>query len=155
MSPFAAHQKDAFDEAMTERPKIAFGKVGMNVYRVVLIKGQGKVPYDPAVHDAEGKRPSVAIDFKIAPLDATRPIVVANTMLDWTREFAQVVKPSILAIATKIAAIRNIDAEDKTFNPLRELNGLFVKYEWVPRPDNKPGETWQTLCFRDVYPNVS
>jgi hypothetical protein len=152
--PFAQHTSgDVFDEAMTERPSIGFGKVSMDVYRVVLIKGQGKVAYDAAIHDPMGKRPSVAIDFKITPIDATRPVLSVNTMLDWTPEFKDVVRPSLQNLAAKIAAIRSVQADAPTFNPLREANGLYFRFEWVKRPGNKAGETWKTLCFRDVYPD--
>lgn len=152
--PFAQHTSDdIYDEAMTERPNIGFGKVSMDVYRVVLIKGQGKVAYQAEIHDPMGKRPSVAIDFKITPIEATRPVISVNTMLDWTPEFRDVVRPSLQNLAAKIAAIRSVQADDPLFNPLREANGLYFRYEWVTRPGNKAGETWKTLCFRDVYPD--
>lgn len=156
--PYAEHSapRDVYDEAMIERPAIGFGKVTINAYRVVLIKGQGvrgKVPYDPTIHDPLGLRVSVAVDFVITPLDATRPVISVPAMLDWTREFKDVVRPSLQLLGPKIAAIRDVKADDPTFNVLWEATGLFFKYEWVLRPDNKAGETWKTICFRDVYPN--
>jgi hypothetical protein len=154
VTPIGQHSgRDIFDEAMTDRPTVGFGKVAVDAYRVVLIKGQGKVAYDPNNPEHRKLRVNRGIDFKITPLDATKPIISIRTMLDTSPEFQQKVKPSIIRLVPQIAAIKGVDPEDKNFNPFWELPGLFVRYEWVLKPDNPEGKTYRTIAFTDVYPD--
>jgi hypothetical protein len=139
---------DAIDEAMTHQPSRFFGCLTVDAYKCVLIKGQGKVPFDPTQH--ANLRTSVAINFTVAPLDPTRKLITRE-VLNWVREFRLVIRPSIEMLAETIAQIKGLPADE--FNPLREVSGMWVGGEFVPRPDNKPDEDWTTLKFTAVYPD--
>ena len=146
----AAHNepRNAFDDAMTDEPSLFHGQLDVAARTVVLVKGQGKVDYDPQVHN--GKNTSTAIEFTISPIDATRKLITRET-LNWVREFKGIIRPSIESLAEKIAKIKGLVVGE--FNPLKEISELWVSGEFVPRPDNKPGETWTTIKFTDVYPD--
>lgn len=139
-------ESDPFERAMTDEPSYFGGKVSVDAWECVLMKGQGKVPFDPQNH--KGMRTSTVIEFTVEPLDPTRQLVQRD-MLNWTPDFKSVVRPSLEIIAEKVGQIRG--KQPGQFNPLREINGLFVVGEFVPRPDNDPGETWTTLKFMDVF----
>ena len=137
---------DPFDRAMTDEPSYFAGKIEAYAWECVLVKGQGKVAFDPQAH--KGMKTSTVIEFTIEPLDPTYALIQRDC-LNWTPDFKSVVRPSIEVIAEKIASIRGLQAGQ--FNPLREINGLYVVGEFVERPDNKPGDTWTTLKFMDVF----
>jgi hypothetical protein len=148
--PAAQHNEpreyDPFDDAMTDEPSRFYGLLDVHAFTCVLIKGQGKVPYDAALHN--GQRTSTAIEFTITPCDATKKLITRE-MLNWTRDFKGVVRPSIETLVEQIASVKGLTVGQ--FNPLREIGGMWVGGEFVPRPDNKPGETWTTLKFDAVY----
>ena len=146
MTPGYNPEYDPFDDAMTDAPNTFAGRCSISAWTCVLIKGQGKVPYDPQQH--QGMKTSTAIEITIEPLDPTRQLIQRD-MLNWTADFKSVVRPSVEALAARIAEIVNLPLEQ--VNPLRGLNGLWVSGEFVPRPDNKAGETWTTLKFLAVY----
>lgn len=148
MTPGYNPDYDPFDAAMTDEAQTFAGRVSIAAWTCVLIKGQGKVPFDPQQH--QGMKTSTAIEITIEPLDPTRQLIQRD-MLNWTPDFKGVVRPSIEALAPRIAEITNLPLEQ--VNPLRALNGLWVSGEFVPRPDNKAGETWTTLRFLAVYAN--
>jgi len=139
---------DPFDAAMQDEPQLFAGRCSVSAWTCVLIKGQGKVPYDPQQH--QGMKTSTAIEITIEPLDPTRPLIQRD-MLNWTADFKSVVRPSVEALAPRIAEILSLPMEQ--VNALKALNGLWVSGEFVPRPDNKAGETWTTLKFAAVYAN--
>lgn len=147
----AAHNEprevDPFDDAMTDEPRLFYGQVDVNPWTCVLIKGQGKVPYDPAQHN--GMRTSTCVEFSISPIDPTHKLIQRDP-LNWTAPFKGIIRPSIEALAEKIASFKSLTVGQ--FNPLKEINEMWVSGEFVPRPDNKEGETWTTLKFLDVYP---
>jgi len=153
---------DAFDDAMTDEPSRFFGQVTIEAYQAIFVNDgsgwQKPEPYLPELHGSEDeinkdddKFLTVQVDISLTPVDPARKI--------WTRtvgaknrkrpEFARVIRPSIEALAAQIAAIKNL--QPGQFNPLKELSGMWVGGEFVPRPSNKPGETWTTLKFTDVY----
>lgn len=148
MTPGYNPEYDPFDDAMTDAPNTFAGRCSISAWTCVLIKGQGKVPYDPQQH--QGMKTSTAIEITIEPLDPTRQLIQRD-MLNWTADFKSVVRPSVEALAARIAEIVSLPQEQ--VNPLRGLNGLWVSGEFVPRPDNKAGETWTTLKFLAVYAN--
>jgi len=137
---------DPFDDAMTDEPQRFAGQVRVDAWKCVLKKGQGKVPFDPVAH--KGERTSVAIDVTVEPLDPTRKLI-ERSMLNWTSDFKQVMRPSVERLAEKIAAIKGLEVGE--FNALREINELWVIGQFTERPDNKPGETWTTVEFLDVF----
>jgi len=139
-------EADPFNDAMTDEPRRFFGRVDVDARTVVLIKGQGKVPYDPQVH--AGQKTSTAIEFTISPCDPTQKLI-QREMLNWTADFKGVCRPSIENLASQIAHFKSLTVGQ--FNPLKEISGMWVSGEFVPRPDNKPGETWTTLQFDGIY----
>lgn len=138
---------DPFDEAMAPpEPGRFAGRVSVDAWQCVLLKGQGKVPFDPEQH--KGQRTSVAIEITIEPLDPTRKLI-QREMLNWTPDFRQVVQPSVVALGEQIAKIVGQPVDQ--INPLRAMSGLWASGVFVPQPDNKEGETWTTLKFEAVY----
>jgi len=147
-NPDGVDTHDAYDDAMTDGPSYFAGQVMVDAYTCVLITGQGKVPYDPQAH--QGMRTSTAIAFNIAPLDPTRKMITRD-MVNWSTEFKGIVRPSIEGLADQIAEAKGLTVGE--FNPLREINEMFVTGEFVQKPDNKPGQTYTTLAFKDVFTN--
>lgn len=147
-NPDAKNGHDDFDDAMVVEPRRFFGQVTTEAYKCVLVKGQGKVRYDPAQHN--GQRTSIAVHIIVTPCDPTAKLI-EREMLNWTPEFVQGVRPSLEKVTPQIKAIKGLTA--KEINPLREINGLWVGGEFVPRPGNKQGETWTTLAFTNIYKN--
>ena len=54
-------QVDPFDQALQDEPSIFAGKIDTHAWTCVLIKGQGKVAFNPDAH--KGLRTSTAIDI--------------------------------------------------------------------------------------------
>ena len=157
------HEYDAFEDAMTDEPSRFFGQVSIEAYQAVFAKdagGKWQKPeqYIPELHGSEeelakddDKFLGTQIDFSITPVDPTRKII-SRTVGAKNRkrpEFARVIRPSIEALSARIAEIKGL--QPGQFNPLKELSGMWVAGEFVPRPSNKEGETWTTLKFVAVY----
>ena len=49
-SPEGGNEPDLWDRVSVDAPRVVFGQLTMNLFECVLIKGQGKVPYDPYLH---------------------------------------------------------------------------------------------------------
>lgn len=102
-----------------------WGQVGMALQQVALIKGVGKVPYDPSVH----KNAVLAIDMSITPLPGVNnDQTVERNMIRESREWG-LVQASI---------------QDAGLNKASELNGRFVHLVLEPTGDtyvNKDGQT--------------
>jgi len=157
------HEYDAYDDAMTDEPSRFFGCVTIEAYQALFAKdagGKWQKPeqYIPELHGDEAeiakdddKFLGTQIDFSITPVDPTRKIISRTVGAKNRRrpEFARVIRPSIEALAAQIAAIKGL--QPGQFNPLKELSGMWVEGEFVPRPSNKPGETWTTLKFTCVF----
>ena len=140
------HPQDDFDEAMTDAPRRFFGNVDIETSKVALVKGAGKVPYDPAVHD----KYSILIHIILIPIDPTLKLIERKP-LSWDGEFKGCTRPSIEKLSKQIEAIRGpAPADDKGWL-LRSFRNLWVSGEFVPRPGNKAGETWTALRFDAVY----
>src|SRR5438309_5438070 len=89
---------DPYDAAMqaTYNPTFsAFGQVQVAVWPCVLEKGVGKVPFDANLHDPA--RRVTAIDLAIIPVVSGRAPVERN-MIAESREWASIVKPSLMAL---------------------------------------------------------
>jgi len=137
---------DEYDDAMKDEPRRFFGQCTTEARKVVLVKGQGKVPYDPAVHN--GQKVSTAACITVTPCDPTAKLIERD-VVSWTPEFTQTIRPSLEKLVPQIKIVKNLTA--KEINPLREINGLWVAGEFVPRPDNKPGQTWTTIKLTEVF----
>lgn len=137
---------DPYDVAMTDAPSRFAGKLSVDAWICVLEKGVGKVPFDPEQH--KGRRTSTAIEMTVEPLDPTRGLVQRDT-LNWTPDFRKIVRPSIEKLVPEIAEIRGL--KEGQFNPLKQIDGLYVIGQYLERPDNEPDETWTTLAFTHVF----
>ena len=94
----------------------------MKVWFCALIKGEGKVPFDSAVHKPGQKR--TAVDITITPL-ASRGVTWAleRGLIAESRQWAGMVLPSIKALGV---------------SP-KEISGKYIRYEMKPT-----GRTWTT-----------
>jgi hypothetical protein len=144
------HVVDEFDQAMAPQISTFHGQVNSQAFKIAWQKDSFKAHqvYDPAVHTGDSWKTGVMISLVITPLDPARKLITRDIM-NFSREFSGVIRPSLEVLSTKIAAIRKLDA--KACNPLREVNGLWVAGEFVRRLDNKPDENWTTIKFLDVF----
>ena len=133
---------DPYDSAMNSEwnPSLTiFGQCSVDVWYCVLQKGQGKVPFDPGQHSIDQR--CTAIDIAIQPLPGSKAqFATERGLIAESREWAQIVKPSLRAL--------NID--------LRAINGHYVRAELVPTGQtytNSQGETKQrtTIKFVAIY----
>lgn len=138
--------KDAWDQK--HESERFYGQVSVDGYPCALIKGQGKVPWDPAIH--RGRRKSYAIDFTVAHVDPTWPLI-QRTTVNFTRNFNEVTRPSIETLLPTIAKIKGL--VEGQFPPLVGLDGLWVSGTLELKPDNKKGETFTCCRFDGVFPD--
>jgi hypothetical protein len=144
------HVADEFDEAMTPQTSTFHGQVDVQVYKIAWPKGDFKArqALDANVHKGDGWNTGTMVNLIVTPLDPTRKLI-QREIPTFAREWSGVIRPSIEALGEKIAKIRAQDP--KAINPLRELHKLWVTGEWVPKPDNKAGETYATLKFTNIW----
>lgn len=87
-------------------PRSVFGQINSDVWACALVKGQGKVPFDPVIHGAEERQ--VAIDIRITPLaSAPRNEIIKREMIANSAEWAKTVLPSIKALGRDLAGLEN------------------------------------------------
>ncbi len=134
---------DPMDAAMdAEAPsgiRTVFGEVQVDTYFCTLVKGEGKIPFDPTVHSADARR--VAIDLTIIPTRGDYNIV--RNIIAESNDWAKIVKPSLRALNTD----------------LRAINGRFVQVQMVPAGkyrDKDSGEEKQRTMpkFVAIYDNL-
>lgn len=138
-TPTTVPQDDPYASAMDatwESNPHVFGEVSTNVWHCVLERGTGKVQYDQLQHDPDARR--TAIEITITPLNPNfNP--VNREMIAESREWATIVKPSLVALDTD----------------LRGVTGRFVQAQLVPtgRTYESGGETRQatTVKFLKVF----
>lgn len=132
---------DPMDSAMSaqpmERTRVFFGYCEIQVWYCALVKGQGKVPYDPAQHKAR----CTAIDILISPLpNSPAQFNVERHMIAESNEWVKIVLPSLKAL--------NSD--------LRHVNRKWVQIDQVNTGQtyvNKAGEQKErtTVKFLAIY----
>lgn len=134
-----------YDEAAkAEAPvqvRVNFGVMDVDLYRCVLIRGEGKVLYNPDVHSEDQKR--TAVDLTLNPVASARyhdPI--KRELIAQSKEWTQIVRPSLQAIGLD----------------LQSLSGRWVQTEMVPTGrtfTNQNGEVKQLTTFKfvAVFPN--
>lgn len=138
------HGDDPFDAASnaTLAPRSYYGQVQIQAWFCVLVKGTGKVVYDPGQHRAEDRK--TAIDISLLPLaEQNVRFDVARSMIAESREWAGVVWPSLKALGITSA---------------REANQRWVKMQQVPSGRtyrNAKGEEKEatTFNFLALYAN--
>lgn len=132
---------DLLDDVMTpsyqEGPKTFFGRFDVDVHHVALIKGVGKVEFDPNQHKAEQR--CTAIDISIAQLGPGRPPIERSVIAE-SKEWAKLILPSLQALGVTV----------------RALVGKYVRVESIPTGQtyvNANGETKDrtTLRFVEVF----
>lgn len=116
-----------FEAAMTpsnkpnELAKHKFGYCFFTEARyVVLVAGQGRVPFDERVHDIKKRSVETTLQIEHKKPDGTT-YVVKQTELDWSKQWA-ITRDSITALGLPHAG---------------ELKNRYVEYEWVGT-----GEFW-------------
>lgn len=134
---------DPMDAAMSatyeERPRAFFGYVQTDVWFCMLVKGQGKIPFDAQVHDTQKR--CTAIDIAIHPLpDSPAKFAVERGMIAESAEWVKIVMPSLKALGTD----------------LRGVNGKWAQILQVPTGQkyvNKEGieKERTTIKFIAVY----
>lgn len=139
------NDQDLYNEAMDPdfkpRNTTLFGQVDTNVWACALVKGQGKVPFDPEVHAADQR--VIAIEITLTPLASSpNPRISKREMIRDSAEWAKTVLPSLKALQTD----------------LNKLQGAYVRIELVPArtyTDKTSGEqkTATTFKFMEVYPS--
>lgn len=125
---------DPFDSANNAQvpSKNFFGLNMFDMYYCALIKGQGKVPFDPNMHQSAQKR--TAVNISIAPLTGSKATFpIERQLIAEFGDWPEVIMPSIRALGLTA----------------REMNGKFVKVELVPTGTYvKNGETKQLTTPR-------
>lgn len=153
---------DLYDDAMQDDLSPWFGMVTIEASQVCWVdNGDGtktKEQWIPGTHDklvnSKGKplRPSIELKFYIAPCDPTKKLA-ERSVVDFTDEWKGIVRPSIMALSSKIKTIKP-PTGNEVFNPLRAISGMWASGEWIPLPPTKEGKVYSTpLKFNDVYPN--
>jgi len=129
---------DPFDDAMNAEYKplsrTFFGDIAVDIYYAVLVKGVGKVPFDPNQHDQDKR--VTAITLTINPLPGSKAqYAVERELIAESKEWAQITKPSLRGLNTD----------------LRAINGKWAQVELVPtgqKYTNKNGETKERTAIK-------
>lgn len=97
------------------RPRTYFGQVQSQAYYAALVKGTGKVPFDPAQYSADKR--VTAIEISLTPLPGG-PVdnPIDRELIAESNDWAKVVKPSLLALSTD----------------LRSINGKWAQVQLIP-----------------------
>lgn len=121
--------------------KVFFGQNFFDIWFCALIKGQGKVPFDPQIHQPGQKRTSIGISIQpLAGSSAQFPF--ERNLIAESREWTSFVLPSIKALGKTV----------------KELHGAFVQIEIVETGESyvdKQGVTKNktTAKYVAVYTN--
>ena len=123
-------EADPFDSASnpTQQTYDLFGRIDINAYAGALVKGQGRVPYDP--NNPNHKRLTM-IDIFIQPLPEIDVKYPKTLECHWVAEFpewAKITLPSIKALG-----IDNV----------REINGRWARVARVPNGKKYPAKDAQ------------
>ena len=100
-----------------------WGQVSIAVWAAALVKGQGKVPYDPKVHD----RMVYAIDISIVPITLQNSRIAERSILQTSKEW-KLIQESIKACGIQPS----------------EIDGKYVRVKFEPTGEvytNSSGET--------------
>jgi hypothetical protein len=136
--PFAAAAV-AGDEKPKPRQRFYFGQIDVAASFVVLVKGEGKVPFDPDIHSPDDQL--TLVEFVLNPIDAMNlSFLITRELIAQFDAWRKITWPSL----------KNIGITD-----VREIQNKYVKAELVPT-----GRTWQgrngtmeetTLKFHAIY----
>ena len=103
-----SQQDDPFDSAANAQPRAqeAYGEIDVDCWYCILVKGTGKVAFDPAQHEPQQR--ATAIDLFVIPLaDMNLSFAFERKMIAESREWASIVWPSLKALgATSVRDIK-------------------------------------------------
>lgn len=157
------HEYDPYEDAMTDPPSFFFGLVQTRAWPIIGsrpsgMEWKGNTTIEDYVEELHGSMAEVkrdpdrfigtTVEFSLTPVDPTRTIMTRKISAG-KKEFREVVRPSIRTLGDRVAEVKGLTPGQ--FNLLVEFTDLWVKGEFVPNPDNKPGETWKTWRFLQVY----
>lgn len=94
----------AMDAEYTPRQSAYFGQIQIDTYFCVLVKGKGKEPFNSNVHKREQRCTSVSIAILPLPTARGRQPVERN-MIAESKEWAQIVKPSLRDLGVDLRSI--------------------------------------------------
>lgn len=158
---------DPYEEAMHEPPSFFFGLLKTFAWPVIgsrppgSTEWKGNTTFEDYVEELHGsydevrKDPdrfiSTNVEFSLTPTDPARKVMTRKMSATnkKKKEFRLVVRPSIEALADRVAEVKNLVPGQ--FNPLKEFTDIWVAGEFVPNPDNEPDEDWKTWKFLHVY----
>lgn len=109
---------DPFQAAMEAEPiqrSVYFGQVLADAWHCVLVKGEGKVPFNPELHPADQRRTAVKIAIDVRGRDGN-VFTIEREMIAESHDWAKIVKPSLRQLG--------ID--------LRSINGKWARVRMVP-----------------------
>ena len=135
---------DPFESASNPEitPREYYGQANVNCEYCVLVKGQGRMPFDPATNKESEKRTAVDISITALPeLNVTR--TPERKMIAESREWAGIVWPNIKALG---------------INNARDLGGKWVKANFVATGETFQGRHGDTVDkttwkFSAIYPD--
>ncbi len=135
---------DPFETAsnVTLRPRDYYGQIQIDAWHCVLVKGQGKVPFDPQQHSVDNRR--TAITISLLPLaEQNIQFDLARDLIAESREWAGIIWPSLKALGLTSA---------------REAQGKWAKMQQVPsgrKYCNTAGEEKEATTFKflALYPD--
>ncbi len=128
---------DPFETASnaTLTPRSYYGQIQIDAWHCVLVKGQGKVPFDPAQHNVDDRR--TAITISLLPLaEQNVQFELARDLVAESREWAGIIWPSLKALGLTSA---------------REAQGKWAKMIQVPsgrKYRNAAGEEKEATTFK-------
>lgn len=128
---------DPFDSATnaTLAPRAYYGQIQVDAWFCALIKGTGKVPFDPAQHAPEKR--CTALDIEMIPLpEQNVSFAVRRETIAESREWAGIIWPSLKALGLSNA---------------READGKWGKLLQVPsgrKYRNSAGEEKEATTFK-------
>ncbi len=132
-------ETDVYEDAMNAEwnpTRTVFGEVQVDVWACVLVKGSGKVPFDPNQHSTDQRQTAIKITIQPLPGSKTQ-FATEREMIAASKEWTQYVRPSLRAL--------DID--------LKGLNGKWVQAELAPTGRtyiNKSGEEKQATALKFV-----
>lgn len=146
--PWATAQDASEETAKNYSNSDFWGQIRMDVWACALVKGQGKVPFDPAVH----KKPTAAINLAIDPVPGIDSnFTPERQMVDFEKDWYQFTKPS--AMEALQAAGMGTD--------IRSLPGKFARITFVETgetyPDKKTGQqkAKTAIKFLKIFPDLT
>ncbi len=145
-------QHDVLDAAFDPEPEFVYGQIHFEGYEGFVQKGhRGVIRYDANAHGPEQWHTPV-IDLVFTPIDPSRRVFKEELFLRWAarnQTWLKIVGPAIQALLPELEKLKDLVHDQ--YSILKTLDGMYFAAEYVPRPDNKEGETWTTLKPMQVF----